>query len=245
MTVPLGQPWGSGARRPTRLRLVSTGLVILAAALSGLAPLIAGAALRVALSRDLRTADVRVGVATWPPPALWAGRIDVLSVAARHLRLGALAVDAFDAQLGGVRLDPRALYLARVLVIRQLRSGVAHVTVSQDALRDLLAARPPLHDVSVGLGPGVVRVGATLPVLGAPLRATGEGHLVLRGGTMVDLVLDRVAVAGIPLPPAAAGEVAGAVNPILDVRSLPFSLRLVTLVVGDGRATLDAVVDRR
>ncbi len=225
--------------------MIATGLLAAALGVNLLTPPIASGVLRASLGGELGTSDVRVRVDAWPPSAVWVGRIDALTVAARHLRMGTLAVDALDLRLGDLRLDPEALYLARMLVIQHLGSGVARATVSEGALRQVLASQPSLRDVSVAIAAGRVSVGATVSVLGAPVRATGDGRLVVRDGTSVDLVLDRLAVAGVPLPAAVAEQVMRSVNPVVDVRSLPFSLRLVGLRVADGKATLDASVRPR
>lgn len=214
-----------------------------ALALSALTPSIAGAVLRPALGGLLDSPDVQVHVDAWPPLALWAGRIDVLAVTASRARLGTLVVDRFDVALDGVRIDPGALYARHAFVVRHVRSGIGHITVSQTALRDLLAFQPSLRDVSVALASGRVTVGATVSVLGAPVRATADGRLILRDGTTVDFVLDRISVAGVPLPSAIGAQVARSVNPVVDVRSLPFRVRLTGLEVADGAATLDAVVE--
>ncbi len=216
------------------------GLLAAAAAISLLTPPIANAALRVVLGRVLGTGDIQVTAAGWPPPAMWWGQVDVLAVAARHLRVGTLDVDAFDATLNRVQFDPTALYAGRALVIRSLGSGVAHMTVTQEALAALLAAQPSLRDVAVALAPGRVSLGATVSVLGASLRATAAGRLALRGDTAVDLVLDQISVGGMPLPGAVADALTRSVNPVLDVRSLPFGLRLTGLTVVEGKAMLQA-----
>ena len=85
------------------------------------------------------------------------------------------------------------------------------------------------------LADGRVRLAATVSVFGASLRAAGDGRLVLRGGTAVDLVFDRIAVAGVPLPDAVAARVTAAVNPVLDIGALPFGLRLRTVRVTEWR----------
>ncbi len=225
--------------------LGAVGLLVVATGISLATPPIADAQLRAALGRTLGTSNIEVRIATWPPPAVWWGKVDVLSVAARHLRVGTLDVDAFDATLNRVRFDPEVLYATRALEIRSLGSGVAHVTVTQDALAALLALQPSLRDVAVTLQSGRVSLGATVSVLGASLRATGDGRLVLRGDTAVDLLLDQIAVAGVHLPAAMMGEVARSVNPVLDVRSLPFGLHLTGLTIAGGRVMLDAVAGPR
>jgi len=218
----------------------AVGILVAAIGVSTLTPPIANAALRVALGRALDTADIRVSAVAWPPPALWWGQVDVLAVTARHVRVGTLDVDAFDATLNRVLFDPGALYAGRALVIRSLGTGIARVTVTQEAMAALLAAQPSLRDVAVALRDGRVSLGATVSLLGASLRATGSGRLALRGDTAVDLVLDRLMVGGMPLPETFAAAVTRSVNPVLDVRSLPFSLHLTGVTVAAGRAMLQA-----
>ncbi len=234
---PLREPGG----RPGGVWLVTVGLLGAAVGASLAAPPIAAAQLRMVLGRTLGAESVRADVVAWPPPALWWGKVDVLSVTIRHLRVGALEVDAFEATLSNMRFDPEALYVRRALVIRSLGSGIAHVTISQDALTHLLATQSAIRDAAVELRDGRVTLSATMLVLGAALRATGEGRLLLHGATRVDLVLDRLTVTGIRLPPALIDEVTGAMNPILDVRGLPFGLRLAGVRVDEGKVTLDAV----
>lgn len=234
----------SAGRDPGAVWSAVVGVLAVAVGVSLLTPPIANAELRVALGRALATADIRVNAASWPPPALWWGQVDVLAVTARHLRVGTLDVDAFDATLNRVRFAPGALYAGRALVIRSLGSGVAHMTVTQDALAALLAAQPSLRDVAVALQAGRVSLGATVSLLGASLRATGSGRLALRSDTAVDLVLDEITVGGVSLPGTFADAVTRSVNPVLDVRSLPFDLRLTGLTIAEGRAMLQAATGR-
>jgi hypothetical protein len=113
--------------------------------------------------------------------------------------------------------------------------------VSQDALARLLASRSDVRDASVTLVPGRVMLSAIVFVLGASVPAAAEGRLSLRGSSGVDLILDRLTVAGVGLPEAVRNQVAGDLNPILDARSLPFGMRLVRVQVDEGRVTLDAM----
>jgi hypothetical protein len=235
----LGRAGGGGLRG---VWLAVVCVLAVALVLGALTPVLAGAVLRSALGSQFDTSDVRVHVDAWPPLALWAGRIDVLTVTALHPRLGTLVADRFDATLDGVQLDAGALYARHTFVIRRLGSGVARVTVSQEAIRGLLAAQPSLHDVSVALESGRIAVDATLSMLGAPVRAAGEGRLVLHDGTTADFVFDQFTVAGVPLPPLVGDQVARSINPVVDVRLLPLHVRLTGVQVADGTATLDAII---
>jgi len=216
------------------------GLLLVAVLASVTGPWVAASALKTAIGGDVPAGGVRVSVVTWPPPALWWGQVDVLNVSARDFRVGTVRAQTFDATLDGIRLDPAALYFQRRVVIRALGRAAAEITVGQGALAEALAATPSLRDVAVVLADGRVQVAANVSVFGAFLRAAGDGRLVLRGGTALDVVFDRIAVAGVPLPDAVAAQVTAAVNPVLDIGALPFGLRLRTVRVADGEVVLDA-----
>jgi hypothetical protein len=204
-------------------------------------PPIASAQLGAALGRSLGTSDISVQVSGWPPPALWWGRVDVLAVKARHLHMGTLDVESFDATLSHVRFDPAVLYANRPFVILAIGTAVAHVTVTQEALAALLNTQPALRGMTVALQAGRVSLAGNVVALGGAVSATGDGRFVVRGGTAVDLVLDHVALGGIALPAAVSDQVMRSINPVLDLRTLPFDLRLSGVTVGNGTATLDAV----
>jgi DUF2993 family protein len=216
------------------------GFLAVATAIGVLASALAAAELRAALRRVLAASSVQVSLVAWPPPAVWWGRVDVLTVAARSVHVGAVEVDMFEATFDRVRFDAAALYTGRGLVIKALGSGVAHATISQGALARALSAQPSLRDVSVDLEPDRVALAATVSVLGAPLRASGEGRLALAGGTEVHLLIDRLTVAGVGVPASLADLVTQSVNPVLDARSLPFALHFTGLTVEAGRVIVDA-----
>lgn len=218
----------------------AVGLLLVAVLASVTGPWVAASALNTAIAGDVAGGPVQVSVATWPPPALWWGRVDLLRVHAVGLRVGTVRTETFDATFQNIRLDPAALYVQRRLVIRALGHAVAEITVRQDALAEALAGIPSLRNVAVVLADGRVRLAATASLFGASLAVVGDGRLALRGGTAVDLLFDRIAVAGVPLPDAVAARVTAAVNPVLDIGALPFGLRLAAVRVTNGEVVLDA-----
>lgn len=239
-------PRGKG---PSPAWFLAVGLLAIAAGLSLATRSVTAALLRGALGRSLGTSDVRVDLVAWPTPAVWWGHVDVLSVAARTLRIGTLDVDTFDATLNQVELDPDALYRRGAVVVRSLGAGTAHVTVSADALARILASQASVRDAVVEVRAGRVVLSATVSVLGAPVRAQGDGRLVLRNETEVDLRLERVTVGGVSLPPPVVTRAMRAVNPIVRLDGMPFGLHLTGVVAEDGRVRLDAATgvsaDRR
>ncbi len=230
-------------RRDARVSLVWWALVAaltLAVGASVGGPVIAAAALDMALARTLGAEHVRVHVTAWPPAALWAGRMDALTVAAQNLRVGTLRVRSLDATLDRVQIDAAALYGGREIAIRRLGSAVARIVVSEDALQEMLDAQPQLRDARVSLDPGRLHVAGTIPVLGLSLHIAGDGRLVLRGSRTVDLALDHVTVAGMPVTGPMVRRLLRAVNPVLDVGVLPFGLHLTGVTVADGELIVNA-----
>ena len=69
---------------PGRLWGIAVCLLAGAVALNLATPAIAAAALAAYLRGVLHTNAVRVGLAVWPPPALWWGRVDRLTMTARN-----------------------------------------------------------------------------------------------------------------------------------------------------------------
>jgi DUF2993 family protein len=203
-------------------------------------PPIAGAAMRMAFGRMLGTGAVDVTVAAWPPPSLWWGNIEMLSVTARAVHVGRVDVEGFEATLTHVDLDPGALYGRGIVVVRSLGPGTARVTVSAANLVNAVAGQPAMKDVAVTLRPGAMLLEGPVTILGAKVHASVAGHFVVRDATRLDLVLDQAALGGLNIPPDVASVFMTSVNPIVDVGRLPFGLRLTAVRIGDGVVQLDA-----
>jgi hypothetical protein len=235
-------PAAAWRRRRLTLWGAAVGLLALVVAASLAAPLLAETALHIALVRSLGTADVAVTVRATPALALWWGDIAMLSVVARSVHLGQLAVAAFDATLRHVDVDAGLLYGSRRLAIRSVGNGVARVVVTPDNLAQLVASQPAVKRVVVHVQPGAIVVDGAVTVFGADVPVSLVGRLVVRDAAHLDLAVDRVTVmGGVTVPPDAAGRLAASVNPVLDVGRLPFNLRLTGVTMGDGVVTLQAV----
>jgi hypothetical protein len=205
------------------------------------APPLAAAAIRLALVRSLGTGDIAVTVEASSAPALWSGNIGALSVAARSVRIGRLDVAAFDAMLLHVAVDPGRLYGQRELTVRSVGSGVARVTVTANDLARFVETQPSVKQVIVRLTPGTILLDGTVSALGTDFPASVAGHLVVRDATHLDLVIDRFTVMeGIRVPPDVAAGLAGSINPILDLGTLPFGLRLTDVTIGQSALVLRA-----
>jgi len=202
-------------------------------------PVVAVAALRGYLRTLLPGSGVEVRLAASPPFVLWWGRAALLTVVAHNVQMGTLAVERFDATLRDLRFDPEALYRQHTLVIRSLRSGSAQAAVSQEELARALSRAPDVRVDSVVLQPGRVLLRGAIRALGAELPAEGTGRLVVDGETAIDLVLDRVTVAGGALPATASGG-ALTIRSVIAVPPLPFGFHLTGVRTDEGRLVLDA-----
>jgi LmeA-like phospholipid-binding len=227
-------------RRPGTLWLWSVAVLAAAIGANLGTPVIAAAAVRGSLRTLLGTAQVDVALQTWPPPALWWGSVDRMTVRARDVQTGDLRLDQFDATFQGVRLDPRALYAERILVIRSVESGRARGTMSQEALARAIAQQRGVRVEMLALRSGRVLVRGTIRVLGADVAVDGSARLALHGHDSIDLILDRTRVAGVGSVAAIRGQLTTRVSPALRVPALPLGLRLTNVRVEDGRLLLDA-----
>ncbi|HKV45240.1 MAG TPA: DUF2993 domain-containing protein [bacterium] len=225
--------------RPGRLWLVAVGVLALAVAVNLGTPLVAAAAFRGYLMALLPSRALDVRLMAWPPLALWWGRVDLLTVAADDVQIGTLQLARFDARLSDMRFDPKALLVQHRVVIDSVRLGVAQATVSQAELAHALVLQPNVRVDSIVLRRDQVLLKGAVRVLGAELPADGVGHLVLNGDTAIDLVLDRVTVAGgaVSMP---NGGPALTLKSVIAVPPLPFGFRLTAVRTDDGKLVLDA-----
>jgi hypothetical protein len=202
-------------------------------------PGIAGAALKEPLRTLLVASQVDVALAAWPPVALWWGNIESMTILARDVQAGDLRLERFGATLHEVRVDARALYAGRTIVIRSIGSGSARGTVSEEALAQALRRQSAVRIDSVALRPGTVRVRGAVRALGMAVAVEGDGRLVLTGGDTVDLILDRASVSGtgsITL----GGQLTTRVPSVLRIPPLPLGLRVTGIRMDDRRLVLDA-----
>jgi hypothetical protein len=221
----------------------SVGVLAAALVANLAAPVVAGAVFARSLRTVLGTDQVDVVAESWPPPALWWGRVDRMVVHARDVIAGDLRLERFSASFRGLRVDPGALYWDRALVIRATGSGTGQATVTQGALASALARQPGVRVDALTLRRGGVTVRGTIRVLGTDIAVEGDGRLVLNGRDAIDLVLDRATVAGAVSSATLNGRLVARVPSVVRVPSLPLGLRLTAVHMDDGRLLLDASTD--
>jgi hypothetical protein len=109
----------------------------------------------------------------------------------------------------------------------------ATVRVSCDSVREFLSTLG-LRDLTVETRDGLLVASGTVVVL-VPIRATAYCRLVVVDGARLEVELERAD------PAAAASLIArqlGAVNPLLDLGSLPINLEITDVSVEDGWVTI-------
>jgi LmeA-like phospholipid-binding len=231
-------------RPPQRPSVLWVGLV---AALAGALILntggrsLATAALRDALQSALGARGVRVSAESWPPLALWWGRIDELDVRADRVPAGTFELADFRAQFHHLAFDPAALYARRTLILRPGAAGTAEGVVPQAALAATLREQTGVRLERLSLRPGRVLVRAIVNILGADLAVDGGGRLVLGADNTLDFVPDSADAAGGFLTMQSGG--AGMRLPVLRLPSLPLGLHLSAVRVGNGVLVLDATTN--
>lgn len=218
----------------------SVALLAAALGVNLAAPFLVGAACARALRTALGTGHVDVVVESWPPLALWWGRVDRMVVRARDVPTGDLRFERFSASSRGLHIDPGALYLGGSLVIRAVQSGNAQATVTQAALASALARQPGVHVEALVLRRGGVMLRGTIAVLGIDVAIEGDGQLVLNGRDAIDLILDQTTVAGAASSPVLRGRLAARVPSVVRIPPLPLGFQVTALHMDDGRLLLDA-----
>lgn len=229
-------------RRPGAPWLWSVGLLAAALGVNLLAPVVTAAALKAPLQTLLGTSQVDVALVAWPPAALWWGSVDRMIVLARDVQAGDLRLERFSAALYQVRLDPRALYTNRALVVRSIGSGRAQAAVPQESVARALARQPGVRVDTLVLRPGAATVRGAVRVLGLEVDIEGTGRFVLNGPETVDLILDRVTVTGAGSLATLGGQLTTRVPSVLRAPTLPFGLRLTDVQMGEGTLLLDAAI---
>jgi LmeA-like phospholipid-binding len=226
--------------RPGSVWRWSVGLLAAVLGANLATPPLVGAALARPLRTALGTNQVDVAVESWPPPALWWGRVDHMTVHARDVATGDLRFEGFSASFRGLRIDPGALYAHGSLVVRGLQSGIAQAALGQEALAGALARQRGVRIDALVLKRDGVTVRGAMQVLGTDIAVEGDGRLVLNGPDAIDLILNRATVAGAASSAMLKGRLAARVPSVLRVPPLPLGLRLTGLHMEDGRLLLDA-----
>jgi hypothetical protein len=222
------------------LWLFTVGVLAIAAGGSLGTPVIARALLKAFLHDLLHPGSLEVRLEVWPPPALWWGRVDILTVLAHEVRIGDLQFQTFDATLADLRFDPGALYVDHNFVIQSVGAATAHATVSQDELARVLARQPGVRVDEIVLRPGQVFLRGAVRWLGAEVPAEATGRLVLNGSTAVDLILDHVTLTGGTVRGTLGTPSVLRLRSVISVPPLPFGFRLTGVRVDDGKVVLDA-----
>ncbi len=226
--------------RPGALWLWMVGILAAAVGANLVAPVVTAIALKEPLRTLLGASQVDVALETWPPVALWWGSADRMTVLARDVEAGDVRLERFSATFHHLRVDPRALYTDRALVIRSVGFGSAQGTVSQEALARALARQSGVRVDMLVLRPSSALVRGVVRILGIDVAVEGAGRFVLGGTDALDLILDRVTLTEAGSSTTLGGQLTTRIPSVLRIPTLPLGLRLTDVRMDDGGLVLDA-----
>ena len=172
---------------------------------------------------------------------LIAGRIPWIEIHGHNVRaIQGLNLDDLTVRLEGVRFS-RATRAVREIEQSRFEARVAAGSIVQS----IHSRSPGLREVGVGITRGEVQVHAAPTLLGLGVPIEVDGRLVLRGPTAIDFEASRVSVLRLGLPEFAVRRLEARINPLADLATLSFPVRLSAVrvdgdrVVVEGTATLN------
>ncbi len=193
------------------------------------------------LAREVREAVGLRARVNYRPEALVRGEAERIIVAARSALVGEfsrresapLRIRDVEVEVEGLVFNPQRLMEAgdlEILDVKTLR--IRRLTVTEADLRDFLARQRRATGISIYLGEGVADV--AIMRLGPPITA----RLRLARGTRdtpLILAVDRLAVAGVPIPSLLVDWIARHFDPTPALRRLPLEVVLGSVRVLPGR----------
>jgi hypothetical protein len=164
------------------------------------------------------------------------GVFSQIVIECRRLERGGLVLEDVRLDARDVRVDLPRLLGDKELRVRGLGELRPSASVSAGAVRDWLSARAPrLDGLEVDFTDGAARLGGR--VGGVPVEARAEVRLSADGDSL-DVRLASWRLAGIPLPPRAAGGWARWSLPLGPAPDRPFRISLEGMTMQDGRIVL-------
>jgi LmeA-like phospholipid-binding len=166
--------------------------------------------------------------------SLIAGRIPWINIHSRNVRaIEGLTLDELDVRLEGVRFS-RASRAVQEIGMTRFDARVSAPSV----VRFIHHRSPNLRDVQVAFTGQGVRVHATPSLVGIGVPLEVEGRPSLRGSAAIDFSASRVAVLRLGLPEFAVRRLEERINPLVDLRTMPFPVHLTAVRVEDDRAVI-------
>jgi DUF2993 family protein len=196
--------------------------------------------IRAELPRLIGPADGYEVAVSRSAAGLIAGRIPWIEIHGHHVRaVQGLNLDVLAVRLEGVRFN-RTDHTVREIEQSRFEAGIRAGSITQF----IHARRPALRDVRVTITRGEIHVRVTPSLLGLGVPIEVDGRPVLHGATAIDFEISRVSLLRLGLPEFGVRRLEERVNPIVDLSTLPFPVRLSAAriegeqVVVDGTPTL-------
>ncbi|MDU4959281.1 MAG: DUF2993 domain-containing protein [Sporomusaceae bacterium] len=223
-------------------RLLVTAVAAIAVALAGLAlflPQLVSQAVAQGMQKVLHSSQVTASVEKSPSFLLLSGQFDTVRLTAKDAKPDKLLFSDMRADLSGVRLDMGQLLSARRVVLQEVKTATLTASIDQEELgRYLNQSVKGVKNAAVTVKEGKVQVAGTFG-LGqiAQMTVTLEGRVVT-DGQKIKLVTEKIL-----LNNSQVGSLGGSLLsdiPLVDVKALPFGVKVREIAADQGRLTIIA-----
>lgn len=123
--------------------------------------------------------------------------------------------------------------------LKSVKSTIFEAVIVEDALnRYIRATQGNKSDMAVRLDKSKVSVALSRSIIGIKVPISVTGRPAIRGGAKVDFVADSSSVARLPMPALVVNKVLESVNPVFDMSTMKFPVKLTAVTVNGGSVTI-------
>jgi hypothetical protein len=191
--------------------------------------------IRAELPRLIGPADRYEVTVSRSAAGMIAGRIPWIEIHGHNVRaIQRLNLDELLVRLEGVRFN-RTDHTVRVIEQSRFEAGIGAGSI----VRFIHSRSPALRDVRVTITRGEIRVRVTPSLLGLGVPIEVDGRPVLRGATAIDFEASRISLLRLGLPEFVVRRLEERVNPLVDLSTLSFPVRLSAVSVNSERVVVN------
>lgn len=217
-------------------------IVVLVAVAELSAPYLISRGLEMGLNRTLGS-DVSVRLKAYPSLRLLMGKFDSVSVIAKNVNLGGLAVSEYAIVAQEVEVNMRELLARRELKFVNQGKLEVQVTIAEaDLSQYLWGSLPELKGWRVQVNTGNVTVIGQTPILNATMDVKIHGHFAAADTTKLAFVPESVEINNAILPKEIVDAALNAVEFYIDLAAAPMPLELIEAKMEPGKLILRAKV---
>lgn len=206
------------------------------------APYLIARGLEVGLNKTLG-ADVHLRLKSYPSLRLLLGQFDRMSIVAKNVNLGGLAVSEYSFVAQEVDVNMRSLLGKRKLEFKKQGNMEVQVVVAEGELSAYLWENiPELKGWRVQINQGSVTVVGQAPILSATVDVRLQGKFVPLGADKLAFIPERLELQNIALPPGIVDAVLQGAQFYIDLAAAPMPLELLDVKMEPGQLILRAKV---